>query len=103
MRHSYATTMDQAYPFSRHAHQRSNERSIPPLVAEAIITFGNSLDSGDGTRKYALTKKGMAELRRFTGRPIADAIDAYRRRNAYVVVAGDMIVTVAYASKPLFH
>jgi hypothetical protein len=103
MQRAYATAMKQAYPFTRHAHQRSAERSIPPLVVEAIITYGHSFDAGDGTRKYALTKEGMAELRQFTGRPIANAIDAYRRRNVYVVVARGAIVTVAYASKPLFH
>ncbi len=45
----------------------------------------------------------MRVLRRFTGREIAKTIDAYRRRNAYVVVAHGRIVTAAFASKPLFH
>ena len=45
----------------------------------------------------------MRDLRRFTGREIAKAIDGYRRRNAYVVVARGRIITAAFASKPIFH
>jgi hypothetical protein len=45
----------------------------------------------------------MCELRQFAGRELAKAIEPYRSRNAYVVAVGGRIVTVAYASSPLFH
>ena len=73
------------------------------MIAEIIIEYGESRDAGDGARKYALTKRSMCELRRVAGRGLANAINPYRNRNAYVVVIGGRIVTVAYASNPLFN
>src|SRR5438128_350907 len=96
-------TMEKAYQFTRHAHQRSAERNIPPFVVDVIITYGRSVDAGDGARKYALTKECMGELRHFMGRGIAKTIDTYRRRNAYVVALRGVVLTAAYASKPLFY
>ena len=57
---AYAT-MEKAYQFTRHAHQRSAERNIPPFVMDVIITYGRSIDAGDGARKYALTKECMRD------------------------------------------
>lgn len=90
--------MKQAFVFTRHAHERSTARSIPPMIAELIIDFGQSRDAGDGARKYTLTKESMRELRRVAGRAIADAVGRYRNRNAYVVAASGRIITVAYSS-----
>lgn len=91
-----------SYAFTRHARERSTGRSIPPMIAEIIIDFGQSRDAGDGTRKYALTSESMREIRRCGGREIAKAVEPYRSRNAYVVAAGQRIVTAAFASRPLF-
>lgn len=95
--------MEKAYRLTRHARERSTARDIPPLIAETIIAFGQSRDAGDGTRKYALSKESMRELRRVAGRAMTNAIAPYRNRNAYVLVSGENIVTVAFASRPLFH
>ncbi|MYZ48345.1 hypothetical protein [Propylenella binzhouense] len=95
--------MNLAYRLTQHARERSTARTFPPLIAETIIAFGRSVDGGDGTRKYALTKESMRELRRFGGRTITNALAPYHRRNAYVVEAASSIITVAFASKPLFR
>lgn len=95
--------MGSPYEFTRHAEKRSSERVISPMIAEIIIEYGDSKDVGDGARKYALTKRSMCELRRVAGRELAKAINFYRSRNAYVVVAGARIVTVAYSHTPIFN
>jgi hypothetical protein len=95
--------MEFAYDLTRHARDRSTERTIPPFVADAIITYGRSMEAGDGARKYALTKDSMRELRRIAGHSITKILGTYRSRNAYVVVAGSRIITVAFASRPLFR
>lgn len=90
------------YAFTRHASERSGARSIPPMIAEIILEFGESHDAGDGARKYALSKQSMRQLRRHAGRELVKAIGPYRNRNAYVVANGDRIITIAYSSVPLF-
>ena len=95
--------MHSSYVFTRHANERATSRAIPPMIVEIIIEYGDSRDAGDGARKYTLTKRSMCELRQVAGRGLAKAIDPYRNRNAYVVAVGGRIVTVAYASNPLFN
>ncbi|MBR0797972.1 hypothetical protein JQ615_21515 [Bradyrhizobium jicamae] len=95
--------MPSHYNHTRHANDRSTARSIPMMVVEIIIEYGDSCDAGYGAKKYALTKRSMSKLRKFAGREFAKVIEAYRHRNAYVVTAGANVVTVAFASKPIFH
>ena len=95
--------MEKNYSFTRHARQRSAGRSIPQFVTEAILSYGNSWDAGAGARKFSLTKEGMRELRQDEGRSFTNTINAYRCRNVYVIASAGRVVTVAYASKSLFH
>lgn len=95
--------MEQGHSFTRHARERSAWRSIPEFVTAVILAYGNSLEAGDGTRKYFLAKESMRQLRQDEGRSFTNTINSYRRRNTYVVATGGRIVTVAYASKPLFN
>lgn len=93
--------MISSYGFTRHANERSTARNISPMIAEIILEFGESRASGDGTRKYALTKQSMGQLRKSAGRELAKAIGQYR--NAYVVAKAGLIITVAYSRAPLFY
>jgi hypothetical protein len=95
--------MHSPYVYTRHANEQSGARVIPPMIAEIIVEYGESRDAGDGARKYALSKRSMRELRQVAGRELAKAIEPYRSRHAYVVAAGGRIITVAYASSPLFN
>jgi hypothetical protein len=95
--------MTSPYAFTRHASERSSGRSIPPMIVEIIIEYGESHDAGEGARKYALTKLSMRQLRRYAGRELAKAINYYRNRNAYVVAIGDRIITTAYSHFRLFN
>jgi hypothetical protein len=73
------------------------------MIAEIIIAYGRSEDAGVGARTYALTLESMRKVRQDAGQNLTDAIESYRRRNAYVVVGDGCIITVAFASKPLFN
>lgn len=95
--------MPSSYAFTRHAKDRSGVRTIPEMIAELIIEYGESRDAGNGARKYALTKESMSLLRRRAGSGIAKALSFYRDRNAYVVASGGNIITVAYSNHPLFN
>ena len=95
--------MDPSYTFTQHANDRSTARTIPTMVAEIIIEYGEARDAGGGALKYALTKQSMRRLRKVAGRELTKAIEPYRSRNAYVVAIGGRIVTVAFASKPAVH
>jgi hypothetical protein len=91
------------YIYTRHANDRSTARTIPMMIAEIIVEYGEGRDAGDGALRYALTKQSMSKLRKVAGRELTKTIEAYRNRNAYVIVARGRIVTVAFASKPLVH
>lgn len=89
-----------SYEMTRHARQRTQQRGIPNGIVDLIIDFGRSCAAGDGARRYALGKDGLRAIRRSFGPRFADAADRYR--NAYVVVAGDKIITAAFANHPIF-
>lgn len=95
--------MRPSHALTRHAHERSTARSIPPGIAEMIIEYGASRDAGDGARKFALSSRSMSLLRRQFGPGITKALEPYRRRGAYVVARANAIITVAFADRPLFH
>lgn len=95
--------MYSSYEFTHHAKERSTARDIPPLITDIIVEFGESRDAGDGAKKHTLTKQSMSEIRRAGGRELAKTIEFYRSRNAYVVVSGSKIITVAYAKRQLFN
>ena len=90
------------YRLTEHARRRSSARNIPPSIAEIILAYGKEIDAGEGACRYFLSKESMRRLCREAGRSFADHVDAYRRRNTYVVAARDAVVTVAFSSKPLY-
>jgi hypothetical protein len=95
--------MFETHAFTRHARERTAARSIPPLVADMILEFGESIDAGDGARKYALSRQSIREVRRYAGPRFADEMNRFRARNAYVVATTDRVITAAYSAKPLFR
>jgi len=89
-----------SYVFTQHAQQRKQQRGFPDGIIDLIIDFGLSCDAGDGARKYALAKDSFRAIRRMYGRQFAEAANRYRR--AYVVMAGNRIITTAFANQPIF-
>jgi hypothetical protein len=89
--------------FTDHGRMRANTRGFPPLVIEMILDFGESRDALDGARKYALTKSSIREIRRYAGHNVADELNRYKSRHAYVVASSGRVITTAYADKPVLH
>lgn len=87
--------------YSRHARNRATSRNIPPGISEFILEYGDSIKTRDGALKYGLSKSGFRQLKRDYGPEIAKAVQRYRA--AYVVECGGLIVTCAFARKPLFR
>ncbi|GGD19478.1 hypothetical protein [Sinisalibacter lacisalsi] len=95
--------MQTCYRMTKHAHERSTARSIPPGIAQMILDYGISREAGDGARKFALSGESLSALRRDFGRDFPKVVESYRRRGAYVVVVADKIITVAFADRPIFN
>ena len=86
---------------TRHGRDRSTSRNIPHGVIEFIIDYGESVKARDGGRKYALSKKSLARLKRDYGRPVGNALSQYRK--AFVLMCEGRVVTVAWSDRPLCH
>ena len=77
---------------TNHATQRSDERAIPGLVIDLILDFG-AVEYHRGREKMWLDKKGLRQARRYLGKPHQNY--ASLLRDAYLIVEGGQIVTVA--------
>ncbi len=84
---------------TRHAFERSTSRSIPAMIAELIMEYGDSFDAGDGCRSYFLTRDSMKKIRNYGGPSIVNAVEPYLSRKAYVIAASGKIVTMAYGRR----
>jgi hypothetical protein len=89
------------HKLTRHAADRAAQRSIPAEVIDLILTYGESRDAGDGARKYGLSRHGLREVRKDRATQACTKLDHFR--HVYVVTNGEMIITAAFASKPIFH
>lgn len=85
-----------SHRLTHHAANRAAQRSIPVEVIDLILTYGDSLDAGDGARKFALSGQGLREARRDQAIEARTRLDHFRR--AYVVATGEKIITAAFAS-----
>lgn len=75
------------------------QRSIPKIVLDWLVDFGNSEPAGDGARKYFFDKQSRKQFKRYAGE-IYGVLEQYL--NAYVVVASDnSIVTVGIRYEPI--
>lgn len=89
--------------FTDHGRTRAKTRCFPPLVIEMILDFGESRDAQNGARKYALAKSSIREVRLYAGRNVADKINRYKLRHAYVVASHGRVIKAAYANNPVLH
>ena len=80
--------------FTRHAAARVQQRSIPPIVIDYILAEGECAPAGTGAERFTFGKQGWRRFQRVLG-PMARHFDHYRQ--VYVIVAGGMVVTAAYA------
>jgi hypothetical protein len=84
-------------PMTNHARVRSQQRSIPAAVRDALIDFGERRRAGHGADPVFFTKKSWKRLEAYMGSDICRAFEKYR--NCYLIEANDgAVVTVAYRS-----
>lgn len=93
--------MENPLQLTRHARHRAEQRAIPQPVIGLIMEYGECRDAGGGSKKFALSKSGMRELRRDLGPAAPKNLKRYRK--AYVVAAEGNVITVAFTQRPLFH
>ncbi len=78
---------------TKHAAQRVQQRSIPPLFIDLLEQFGNRQPAGGGAEKLAFTKRGWRRVQRHSG-PLAKHFDRYR--NVYLIFADGRLITIGY-------
>jgi len=80
---------------THHARVRSQQRSIPAAVRDALLEFGERRRAGHGAESVFLTKKSWKRLEAYMGSGISKAFEKYR--DCYLIEAEDgCIVTEAY-------
>lgn len=82
---------------TKHASTRMQQRGIPLLVVELIMTFGASEPAGSGTQKFFLDKRARHKVKSFAG-TLASAIEPLL--DAYVLVSDQgTVITTAHRTE----
>ena len=81
-------------PLTRHAQLRMQQRSIPSMVIDLLVDFGDSAAAGAGACSYFFSKRSWRRVCRHAG---AAAKHLERWRNVYIIMSDDgVIVTAAW-------
>lgn len=84
---------------TNHAEKRMQQRSIPKIVLDWLVDFGQSEPAGNGARKYFFDKQSRRQFKKYAGK-IYGTLEQHL--NAYVVVASDnSVVTVGIRYEPI--
>lgn len=90
----YLETPHSSLALSQHAKKRSKQRSIPEVVIDLLLDFGDETHLGSGATSFSFRKKSWSRAVKYLG---AKAKYFERYRACYVVVAEDgTVITVAY-------
>lgn len=73
-------------PLTRHGASRSQQRSVPHAVIDALIDFGETQHDGQGATRHFFTKRAWRSYCAYLG---TEAKYYERYRSAYAVVADD--------------
>jgi hypothetical protein len=81
-------------PMTKHARVRVQQRSIPPVVIDALLDFGDRREAGGGAEIVYFTKRTWRKFASYVGA----AVKGFERyRSCYVIEASDgSIVTAAF-------
>ena len=86
---------------SKHAQKRLQQRAIPPLIIEWLCKYGRRLHGMNGTTVCFFDKDSRrclaSEVGHVVVRRLSDMMDTY------LVISGDIIVTIGHRYKPLKH
>lgn len=87
--------------FSSHAQGRIAQRGLSFNEVQLIRDYGESRRAGKGARKFALSRRSVRELREDFSNLSRRRLDLLRR--AYVVATDDVVVTAAFANRPIYN
>jgi hypothetical protein len=87
--------------YTKHAHERAQQRSIPPFVVDLLLSFGRAQRSHKADL-YTFDKRCRRELRRYLGaehyQRIADQLDCW------AVIADDgSVVSIGHRLRRFKH
>jgi hypothetical protein len=79
---------------TQHAHTRSQQRGIPPMVIDLLLQFGSRERAGDGCSKVFLDKRDRRRLEAYAG-PLNRQLEPFM--DIYLVVSPqDQVITAAH-------
>lgn len=82
---------------TRHAQVRTQQRSIPPMLIDLLLQFGESEPAGDGATKVFFNKTSRKQFKAYAG-PLARILEEYL--DVYVVVnEADQVITTAHRTE----
>ena len=78
---------------SKHAKKRSDQRSIPQCIIDALVDFGDRCHVGESRESCYFTKKSWRTFSAYMG---SEAKYLERYRSAYAIISGGAVVTAAW-------
>jgi len=80
---------------SDHAQVRAQQRCIPPLVIEWLLTYGHRQTS-HGAEKIRFDKRAKRELASEVGTPIVKQMSRFLQASIVVDPVSDQLITVMW-------
>lgn len=77
---------------TKHAHTRTQQRAIPPMLIDLLLQFGSSERSGAGVSKVFFDKSSRRKVKAYAG-SLSGLLDDHL--DVYAVVSDDMTVITA--------
>ena len=85
------------FRMTNHALERSQQRCIPPLIIHWLCQYGSRKRSNNGTIVCYFDRKSMRLISSDVGQIVIRRLSGLM--NAYLVIAGDQILTVGHRYK----
>ena len=85
------------FRMTNHALERSQQRCIPPLIIHWLCQYGSRRRSSNGTILCYFDKKSLRLISSDVGNIVIRRLSGLM--NAYLVIAGDSILTVGHRYK----
>jgi len=85
------------FRMTNHALERSQQRCIPPLIIHWLCQYGSRRRSNNGTILCYFDKKSLRLISSDVGSIVIRRLSSLM--NAYLVIAGDSILTVGHRYK----
>ena len=85
------------FRMTNHALERSQQRCIPPLIIHWLCQYGSRKRNNNGTIMCYFDRKSMRLIASDVGQIVIRRLSSLM--NAYLVIAGDQIITVGHRYK----